>query len=166
MCKTLKEMALMKTKITDIMKLEDKQYSRCQKTLIESLIRSEDPLGIEIHEMEGHMCNLKSYKFSTKHEIRRGISRGNQCWCSCDNDEENKECICNCKMLMGVIIERTEKNAQSKIMARLLDHLKLQDVIPIPDLTKGTLDKEITVKEALKDMDTRQFNYVDRYIWY
>ena len=69
-------------------------------------------------------------------------------------------------MLMGVIIERTEKNAQSKIMAKLLDDLKLQDAIQIPDLTKGTLDKEITVKEALKDMDTRQFNYVDRYIWY
>ena len=67
---------------------------------------------------------------------------------------------------MGVIIERTEKNAQSKIMAKLLDDLKLQDAIQIPDLTKGTLDKEITVKEALKDMDTRQFNYVDRYIWY
>ena len=61
------------------------------KTLIEALIRSEDPLGIEIHEMEGHMCNLKSYKISTKHEIRRGISRGNQCWCSSDNYEENKE---------------------------------------------------------------------------
>ena len=30
---------------------------------------------------------------------------------------------------MGVIIERTEKNAQSKIMAKLLDDLKLQDAI-------------------------------------
>ena len=80
MCKTLKEMALMETKITDIMKLDDKQYSRCQKTLIEALIRSEDPLGIEIHEMEGHMCNLKSYKFlpSMKYDaaFQKEISAG------------------------------------------------------------------------------------------
>ena len=166
MCETLKEIALMECRITDLMKMDDEQYKKCQDSLIQILVRKNDPIGKEIIELEGHKCALKSYRIAENSQIRRGISKGELCWCSCDNYEEKKECICNCRMLMGVIIERAEKNEHCKIMARLLDDLKIEDVMQIPYLTKNICDKNVTIKQALKGINTPQLNFVDRYIWY
>lgn len=166
MCKTLKEIALMENKISNIMKLNEEDYKKCQTTLIKALVESKDPIGMEIKEMEGHTCAMKSYRISKNSQIRRGISRGEQCWCACDNYEDKKECVCNCRMIMGVIIERAEKNAQSEIIARLLDDLRIEDIIQIPDLTKNTCDKDITIKQAIIGINTDNLRFVDRYIWY
>ena len=149
MCKTLKELALMECKITDIMKIDDEQYKKCQDSLVQALVRDKDPLGTEIMELEGHNCCLKSYRIAERSQIRRGISNGDLCWCACDNYEEKKECVRNCRMLMGVIIDRAEKDEHCKIMARLLDDLRIEDVIQIPNLTKNICDKNVTIKQLI-----------------
>ena len=166
-CHTLKELAIMKCKIKDLMHMDDKEMAKNVNTVKNLLYYNGDFIGDEIINENSHTCNLKAYRVTGQPQmIRRSITKKSQCWCSCSNYEKGGKCSCNCGMIFGVILERTEKDEFTKIQARLLDNLNLMDVMMIPDLTAGTLSKDITLEDALKPMDGTDFNFVDRVIYY
>lgn len=175
MCKPLKEIALMKCRISDVLHLDEKNLTESNETLKTILKQTDDGIGKELVNEDNHTCRMNAYEVKMDiPNIKRSISKGTKCWCSCDNHEQirkisnkNKNCMCNCGMLFNLIIERREKDAQSKILAGLIDHLCLSDVLMIPDLTKGTTHAFITVEDALKKMPIYpEYKYLDRIINY
>ena len=136
-------------------------------TLKNILFYKGDYLGDEIANENFHTCSLKAYRVTGQSQfIRRSISKTNQCWCTCDNQEKAHKCACNCGMLFGVIQERAEKDAFTTIQARLLDYLTIQDMMMVPDLTANQLDKDIILEEAFKPMDGTAYRFIDRIIYY
>ena len=166
-CHTLKERAIMKCRISDLLRMDDEEMKRNVSTVKNLLYFNGDYLGDEIINENSHTCNLKSYRVKGQSQvIRRSITKKSQCWCTCSNYEKGGKCSCNCGMIFNVIMERTEKDEFTKIQARLLDSLRLQEVMMIPDLTANSLDPMITLEDALKPMDGHQFRFVDRIINY
>ena len=122
---------------------------------------------MEIAKEDMHICQLRSYYIENSNMgIRRGISKGSQCWCACSNYMEDDECGCECGMLFSLVIERTEKRANTRILARMLDHLTITECAMLPDFTKGKLARNTMLEDVFKDMDISEFNYLDRIIYY
>ena len=168
MMKTLKELALLECKIGDIMRLDQKNRDKCSKTLIKLLISDQYSLGIELEKNKNHTCSIKGYSYTHSNiELRRSISKASQCWCACDNVGTNKPCMCNCNMLFGAIIEIAEKEADARIKACMMDHLKIEEVMMLPDFMIGNASNQTTVKEALEEkLSISEFRFLDRIIYY
>ena len=77
MCKPLKEIALMKCEISDVLRSEDKQLAKSNETLIKMLKARDDGIGKELTNEEDHTCRLKAYEVKTNApDIKRSISKG------------------------------------------------------------------------------------------
>ena len=167
MMKSLKLMALMNCKISDVHKLDDNELEKCNKTIKSWLMNTDDGLGKELKRQKNHTCRLKKYEIKNAYPgATRKIELGTQCWCFCENFEIGGDCQCRCGMIFDVMLERAEKEAQTKIIARMLDHLTIAEVSMIPDLTKGMASDTVTIKEALEGLYFPSLSFVDRIIGY